>query len=56
MMTPHKPSICVLSQTLFVLALLLVPANAEAQVRIQGIPVEPVQIDAPPVDNMAIMN
>ena len=56
MMTPHKPSICVLSQTLFALALLLVSANAEAQVRIQGIPVEPVQIDAPPVDNMAIMD
>ena len=56
MMTPYKTSICVLSQTLFALALLLVSANAEAQVRIQGIPVEPVQIDAPPVDNMAIMD
>ena len=56
MMTPHKLRSRVLSQTLFALALLLVSANAEAQVRIQGIPVKPVQIDAPPVDNMAIMD
>ena len=55
-MTPNKLSSCVLFKTLFTLALLLVSANAQAQVRIQGITTVPAQIEEPLVDNVVIID
>ena len=55
-MTFHKFTGSVLFKLFFVLALLLVSSNAQAQVKIQGILTDPVPVDAPIVNNAAVLD